>query len=174
MLPSLTIDDSHYGLWSHGVFSRDLGKESVTPNWYWQGANVTHIIWRQFASWIVFAGTVIRTPATLCKTISQIILLCPNKKMPRIHTRRIVAMMADMQMFRQRTEMNAPRETMNQKGAAMRHTDSSVAIGVFIPRPQPASRRLFYLGPKTTDGRLEITASRNYSHAPILTQEEVV
>jgi hypothetical protein len=83
------------------------------------------------------------TKASLTKAILHVVGSCSKEKMLRINAERYIALMANLNPFRNRPEMKFPRKAMGPLSMwrAMPRTELTIAIFQACTRPKPAALR---------------------------------
>lgn len=92
---------------------------------------------------LIFCKLSVALPSPpLLNHVHAVVFHCPQKQMFRVHTRRIVTMVADKNPIGDRTAMNLPRDPVGQYGPGLinpdLNLDSAVSVNIGSGYPFPA------------------------------------
>lgn len=106
-------------------------------------ANIFHILFLQFMTWMAFTFHVAAAMSSLFDHISGIAFPSSKKQMIWSHTRRIIACVTNQFTGRDATEMNLPRSAMRFYFAAFINANRPISIWTWHraagPKPTPFS-----------------------------------
>ncbi len=98
--------------------------------------------------------------------ITNVVLLCAEKQMGRVHARRVVATMEDTHTTRDLSNLKRPRHSVCECGPPpKREGPIAAAIDASRPRPTIICARPFNLGPEPLFGRGGVFPASHYARS---------